>query len=84
MQRCTEKHASSLTRMSFILLVKLVRTVVSIKLLSADVFPAGKTEMRCPQVPRSRVLLQSTRKVDMFTGTSLTPCNDWRYLAITM
>jgi len=72
--------------MSFILLVKLVLIVVTIKLLSADVFPAGKkkTEMHCPQVPRSRVILKSACKVGMFTGTLLTPCNDWRYIAITM
>jgi len=69
--------------MNFILLVELVLIVVSIYLLSADVFPAGKTEMHCPQVPRSRVILQSTCKIDMFTGTLLTPCNDWRYIAVT-
>jgi hypothetical protein len=69
--------------MTFILLVELVLIVVSINLLTADVFPAGKTEMHCPQVPTSRVLLQSTFKVDMFTGTLLTPCSEWRYLAIT-
>jgi len=70
--------------LSFILLVKLVLIAVSIKISSADVFPAGKTEMHCPQVPRSRVILQSTCKVGKFMGTLLTPCNDWRYLAITM
>jgi hypothetical protein len=70
--------------MSFILLVKLVPIVVSINLLSTDVFPDGKSEMYCPQVARLRVLLHSTCKVDMFRGTLLTPCKDLRYLAIKM
>jgi hypothetical protein len=80
--------------MRFILLVKLVLTVmslqlivltvVSLKLLSTDVFPSGKSEMHCSQMARSRVLLQSTCKVDMLRGTLLTPCKDWRCLAIKM